>query len=88
MLIEPYNIELIHCPAGTFFMGSPKGELGKVNYEERRKVTLTQDFYIGKFPITQAQYQKVTGKNPSRFKGDNNPLESITGKKQGIFVIC
>ena len=40
--------------------------------------TLTKPFYIGKYEVTQAQYQAVMGKNPSNFKGDNRPVEEVS----------
>jgi len=46
--------------------------------DNRHKVTLTKDYYISKYPITQAQYKAVTGTNPSYFKGDNLPVETIS----------
>ncbi|HEY3321245.1 MAG TPA: formylglycine-generating enzyme family protein [Planctomycetota bacterium] len=41
------------------------------------EVTLTTPYYIGKFEVTQAQYQQVVGKNPSHFKGANLPVERV-----------
>ena len=41
-------------------------------------VTLTQPFYMGKFPVTQEQWQQITGQNPSQFKGRDNPVEKIS----------
>ncbi len=43
-----------------------------------RPVTLTKDFYMGVFEMTQKQYERVTGKKPSRFKGDMRPVESVS----------
>jgi hypothetical protein len=42
------------------------------------EVTLTKPFYMGKFVVTQEQYQKVIGKNPSHFNGKNNPVEQVS----------
>ena len=43
-----------------------------------RSVTITRPFYIGVHPVTQAQYREVTGVSPSNFKGDSNPVESVS----------
>ncbi len=74
VLKSEYGIELVTCPAGSFYMGSKDGEIGKKftkellidtgisniflrvdNKEFYHKVTLTKDFMIGKFPITECQ---------------------------------
>jgi len=52
-------------PAGTFMMGSPMNEDGRLPDENQREVTISKPFYMGTFPVTQAQYQAVMGKNPS-----------------------
>lgn len=46
--------------------------------EYSRQLTLAKDYWIGKYLITQVQYQKVMGSNPSEFVGDNNPAEIST----------
>ncbi len=72
--------EGVLIPAGSFVMGSPAGEAKTAEesaMEKQHKVTLTQPFYLGKFEITQAQYQKVMGDNPSLIKGDNLPLHNV-----------
>jgi formylglycine-generating enzyme required for sulfatase activity len=51
---------------GTFQMGSPESEPGRDPIETQHKVTLT-GFYMGKYPVTQAQYEAVMGNNPSYF---------------------
>ena len=71
------GLEMVFCPSGSFMMGSHEDELGRFDDEVRHRVTLTKFFYIGKFPVTQKQYQKITGKNPSFFKGDNHPVECV-----------
>jgi len=67
---------LRRIPAGTFIMGSPEDELGRWDHREKpREVTLTQDYYIGVFPITQRQWYQVMGNWPGRF---TNPEERDT----------
>ena len=51
-------------PPGTFTMGSPKKEVGRSDDEVRHRVALTQGFYLGKYPVTQAQWARVMRKNP------------------------
>jgi len=64
---------LVYVESGTFQMGSTTG-----NSDEKpvHSVTLS-DFYIGKTEVTQAQWKAVMGNNPSDFKGDNLPVESV-----------
>ncbi len=70
------ELEMIAIPGGEFMMGSPEGE-GRDNEKPQHEVTV-QAFYMSKYPITQAQYQGVMGKNPSNFKGDERPVEKVT----------
>jgi len=72
------GIELVWCPPGTFLMGSPPEEAERKDHETQHPVTLTQGFWIGKYPVTQAQYRAVMGTNPSHFKGDRRPVERVT----------
>jgi formylglycine-generating enzyme required for sulfatase activity len=70
-------LEMIFVPGGTFKMGSPEG-IGKYYERPQHDVTLPA-FYIGKYQITQAQWEAVTGKNPSYFKGDPTlPVECVS----------
>ena len=62
------NLKMAKCPAGTFIMGSPEGELDKSVNESQHQVTLTQDFYIGIYEVTQIQYFTAMNTNPSNFK--------------------
>jgi len=68
-------------PAGSFVMGSPPGEAKtekEALLETQHTVTLTEPFYLGKFELTQAQYEKVTGMNPSVQKGDRLPVHKVS----------
>ena len=65
-------------PAGQFMMGSPEDEKERRGDESLHKVTLSKPFYMGKYQVTQAQWQAVVGQNPSDFKGDQNPVESVS----------
>ena len=57
------------CPPGKFTMGSPITEKERdASRESQVEVTLTQGFWLGKYEVTQAEYQQVIGQNPSRFK--------------------
>src|SRR5688572_20476447 len=56
---------MIRVPAGSFIMGSPESEVGHEVWERQREVTIANDVYLGKTPVTQAQYEAVTGENPT-----------------------
>ena len=73
------KIVLRRIPAGKFLMGSPENEIGRDAIEKRHLVTLTQDFYIGVFPVTQGQWKGVMGSNPSYYPtSDKLPVENIS----------
>ena len=69
-------------PKGTFMMGSPENELGRSHSETQHQVTLTHDFYIGVFEVTQKQWERVMGGWPSYFNNpacrDSRPVEQVT----------
>lgn len=72
--------EGVLIPAGSFVMGSPAGEAKTEKesvLETQHKVTIRQPFYLGKFELTQAQFEKVIGSNPSKTKGDNLPVHNV-----------
>jgi formylglycine-generating enzyme required for sulfatase activity len=58
---------MVWIAPGTFTMGSPQ-----------TKVTISRGFLMSKYEVTQAQYKGVVGTNPSQFKGDNNPVETVS----------
>ena len=72
-LILPHH-EMIKVQGGTFMMGS---ENGRNNEKPIHQVTLS-DFYIAKYPVTQALWKAIMGNNPSHFKGDKLPVEQVS----------
>ena len=80
------SLELVHIRGGKFLMGSPEGE-GANNEKPQHEVTIPE-FGMGKYPITQAQYEAVMGNNPSKFKGDNRPVEQVSWYKAVEFCKC
>jgi formylglycine-generating enzyme required for sulfatase activity len=72
------TMELVYVKPGRFTMGSPASEVGRDNDETQHEVTITRGFYLGKCEVTQAQYQAVTGANPSKWKEANRPVECVS----------
>ena len=72
------KMELIWCDPGTFTMGSPASEVGRFEDELQHKVVLTKGFWLGKYEVTQAQWKSVMGNNPSKFNGDNHPVDTVS----------
>ncbi len=62
------KMEFVRIPAGKFMMGSPKEEKERDDWEVQHEVTISKAFYLGKYEVTQEQYEAVTGENPSHFK--------------------
>jgi len=71
------NVGMVLIQGGTFVMGSPVDEIGRYPDETQWTVTLSS-FYMGRYPVTQAQYQSVMGYNPSFFEGANWPVIFVT----------
>ncbi len=79
------TLEMRKCPAGTFIMGSPNNELGRslpyADYDEtQHSVTISKDFWMGTYEVTQAQYRAIMDDNPSFNTSDSEtvlPVERI-----------
>ncbi len=75
------SLELVPINGGTFRMGSSRSERGHWKDESpRHEVTLTRGYLLGRYPVTQRQWQAVMGSNPSRFQacGLDGPVESVS----------
>jgi eukaryotic-like serine/threonine-protein kinase len=68
---KTFGIALNLIPAGEFLIGSPDSDQqGRAEEKPSHRVRITRPFYLGKFEVTQAQYQGVMGKNPSMDQAD------------------
>jgi formylglycine-generating enzyme required for sulfatase activity len=63
-------MKLVLIPKGKFMMGSSPYEKGWEDDERRHEVIISRDYHLGMHEVTQAQYTKIMGKNPSYFQGD------------------
>ena len=80
------TMEMIYCAPGSFMMGSPASEEGRYNDETQHHVTLTKGFWLGKYEVTQEQWQSVMGDNPSHFKGSRNPVDQVSWEDCNKFI--
>jgi formylglycine-generating enzyme required for sulfatase activity len=88
------NLEMLWVEPGSFMMGSPTSETGRDPDETEHNVTLTKGFYLGKYEVTQAQYQAVmTGNSnglsatPSQYPGNpNRPVEKVSWDDVQVFL--
>lgn len=83
---EAIPLQMLMIPAGTFTMGSPEDEPEREDDELQHEVTVP-DFFMGRYPVTQAQWRSVANlaqinrelnPEPSSFKGDNRPVEQVS----------
>lgn len=73
------GLTYVWIPAGSFLLGCSPDDSRCSDYERpQRKVVIADGFWMGQTPVTQAAYKKVTGDNPSHFKGGQLPVESVT----------
>lgn len=84
VITNSIGMELVLIPNGSFLMGSPADDTGRSIKETQHEVSISRDYYLGATEVTQAQYAKVMGKNPSYFQGEmiqgdssNHPVEMI-----------
>ncbi|MGK7874432.1 MAG: SAV_2336 N-terminal domain-related protein [Xenococcaceae cyanobacterium] len=81
------TLKMVAIPGGTFLMGSSEKEEGRYEYESPQHKVTVQPFFMGKFQVTQAQWRAIASlpkvnldlkPEPSRFKGDDRPVEQVS----------
>ena len=81
------SIDMVKVEAGTFMMGATSEMKDPYDWEKPvHQVTLTNDCYMGKYEVTQALWQAVMGNNPSHFKGENLPVETVNWNECQVFI--
>jgi formylglycine-generating enzyme required for sulfatase activity len=82
------GMEFVLIPKGTFMMGSPDSDTETLSNERpAHRVTITQPFYLGKYPVSQAQWQAVMGNNPSRYTTDPHcPVTNVSWHDVHVFL--
>jgi formylglycine-generating enzyme required for sulfatase activity len=83
------KLKLTQIRAGNFMMGSPETEEGRWGNETAHRVSVSRNFYLGVYPVTQEQYQAVMGNNPSEFQGKSDspkrPVENVSWEEAQEF---
>ena len=72
------QLEMIAIQGGTFLMGAPKMEPDSYYEEQPQHAVTIPPFYMGKYLVTQAQWQAVMGNNPAKFKSVHHPVETVS----------
>jgi uncharacterized protein (TIGR02996 family) len=87
-VVNSIGMRLVLIPPGCFRMGSPTSETGRDDDEgPMHEVEITRAFYLGVFPVTQAQYQHIMGVNPSSFSPTGVGKERVKGLDTNAFPV-
>ncbi len=72
------GIVMLLCPPGDFMMGSPVSEVDRFDDETQHRRTIVKAYYLGETEVTQEQWRRVMGANPSHFEGASTPVEQVS----------
>jgi formylglycine-generating enzyme required for sulfatase activity len=83
------GMEMILLPSGGFVMGGDwDAEQADENELPKHEVTFKTSFYMGKYAVTQSQWQTLMGGNPSEFSGADHPVETVSYDNVLVFIRC
>lgn len=87
-LVNKIGMRFVKINAGTYIMGSPTSEMGRVWDERQHQVIITRSFYMSVTEVTQEQWFSVMASNPSFFQdcGGNCPVESVSFDQCQAFI--
>lgn len=86
--VNSHGMEFALIPAGAFIMGAdPLLEQASANESPRHSVSISRAFYLGRYEVTQAQWARVMGVNPSKFKGPDYPVDSVSWLEALEFIL-
>ncbi len=80
------GMEFIWIPAGAFVMGNQHGTSYNNIDLPAHAVTITKGFWLGKYEVTQSQWQAIMGSNPSATVGTENPVDSVSWNDAQAFI--
>ena len=82
------GMEFVWIPAGRFVMGPPQGEEGRYDDEVQHEVRISRGFWMGKYEVTQGEWEELMGENPSYFResGERCPVESVAWNDVQRFI--
>jgi formylglycine-generating enzyme required for sulfatase activity len=86
MLSGDIALEMVWIPSGKFMMGRAPGEFESLDSEDPQREVIITGFWIGKYEVTQEQWQAVMGNNPAYFKGEKRPVERVSWNKAQEFI--
>ncbi|MDD2717472.1 MAG: formylglycine-generating enzyme family protein [Candidatus Wallbacteria bacterium] len=75
-IAESVEMQFCRIPGGEFLWDSPEND--GTGQSEQQKVSIAHGFWLGKYEVTQKQWQALMGTNPSAFKGENRPVELVS----------
>ncbi len=81
------KLEMVLIPAGEFMMGSPDSDDDGLKPEKpQHRVRISKPFYLGKYEVTQEQWQSLVERNPSELKSPQNPVEHVSWEDCQVYL--
>ena len=71
-------LDMVYIPGGKFIMGSPSSEKDSRDSERPQREVTVPSYWMGKYAVTQEQWERVMGQNPSVWKGAKRPIEEVS----------
>ncbi|CAK0738253.1 formylglycine-generating enzyme [Gammaproteobacteria bacterium] len=83
--INSIGMEFVRIPSGSFLMGNDRAQ--PLDEFPRHQVTISKPFYLGKYEVTQTQWEAIMESNPSKFKGEHQPVEYVSWDEVQRFIL-